>query len=211
MHLGFPQSPLTPKLLHYSHHFLRIDRGLIRPPTYVILHLPLGLWIFLGQFRVCSHKLWIKTDHHLACELRFYRLCLIEPDIKDHFIFQCLIYYEIRGWYHYLFRDAHSLISTFFQFLDHRCLALYRRETFLLRKHLLFDSQHLIEDRLITSFFPLTSGEGVHRWRIEDPSWPTWCTKKRVHVDLSFMRLWRITVFFSYSSINANTYQSQSA
>lgn len=141
-----PQSPLTPKLLHYSHHFLRIDRGLIRPPSYVSLHLPIVLWMFLGQFRVCSHQLRIESDHHLACELQVCWLCLLEPETEDYFIFQCSVYYEIQGQYHYLFRDAHSSISTFFQFLDHRCLTLYFRETFLHKKHLLSDSQHPIGD-----------------------------------------------------------------
>lgn len=163
--------------------------------------------MFLGQFRVCSHQLRIDTNYHLARELWFCWLCLIKPDTEDHFIFWCSIYYDIWGWYKCIFWYAHSSISIFFQFPDHCCLTLYLKETFLLKKHLLSDSQHLTGVRLITSFFLVASGEGVIRRRIKDSPRRT---RQRVHASLISMRSHRIMTFFSYNSADANTAQPRS-
>lgn len=43
--------------------------------------------------------------------------------------------YEIRVWFYYLFKESPNSPSTFFWFLDQRCLDLYMREALGLRYH----------------------------------------------------------------------------
>lgn len=159
--------------------------------------------MFLGQFRMCSHQLQIETDHHLAHQLWVCRLCSPKSEIEDHFIFRCSVYYEIQGWYQCLFWDSHNSILTFFQFLNQHCVALYLREAFLLRKRLLFDTQHSTNDHLITSFFQASSKEGACRRRRDDPLLPTQCTRQWMCADTIPLRSQWIKSFFSSNNANA--------
>jgi len=92
-----------------------------------------ALRVSLGSFKVGSHRLQAQIDHHIDNGERICKLCTLkEIENKIHFIFQCPLYYEIRGRFYCLFRDCSSL-SDFFSYYDQRCLALYFQEVTLLR------------------------------------------------------------------------------
>lgn len=186
MHLDLTLQPLSCKLAHYSQQYLQFDEVPIIPPSFTSLHLPLGLRMFLGQFQVCSHQLRIEMNHHL-----------------DHFIFQCSVYYEIRCKYHYLltlFQDSHGSLSTFLQYHDQHCLALYLHETFLLRKCLLASTQHSTSNRRITSFFWASPVEGERRRCHDDSLLPMRCTRRCLQDSHAPLRTRQSTSFFPTSS-----------
>lgn len=119
---------LPTKLEFYHRHCLQIStEGFIVPLGYTQLHLPHALWISLDQFMVSSHRLRIESrrakgvrqEGHICtlCDLRGVRS-------KEHFAFKCLIYYVIRGKYHYLFCDDLTPSHSFFTVLINSALQL---------------------------------------------------------------------------------------
>jgi hypothetical protein len=142
-----PPGGLRPKMAFYAEHFLGLRDGFIVRPHYTLCHWAHALRIPLGQFRVGSHRLRVETDHQIDRPDRICQLCqLQEVETEEHFIFRCPIYYEIRGWFHCLFKGAQTLTG-FFSYPDQRCLALYIQEALrfepilfsLLRDQTLFD------------------------------------------------------------------------
>lgn len=83
----------------YIGHFMDLRDGLIVRPYYTLYHWIDVLRIPLGQFRVGSHRLRVDVDHQIDLLDRICQLChLWEVETKEHFIFRCPIYYEIRGY-----------------------------------------------------------------------------------------------------------------
>ena len=95
---------------------------------------------------------------------------LQESETEMHLIFRCLIYYEIRGRYHCLYRDLGGSLSTFFWYQDQRCLALFIRELFCHRSHLLHAMHRLGMTRTITSCFHADPSGWSNKQRVESQS-----------------------------------------
>lgn len=73
------------------------------------------------------------------------------------------MYYEIRGWFHCLFRGPQSL-TNFFKYTDQRCLALYIQETLKHRAQILQPPTRPTTTQKITEFFNvLPSTRGTKR------------------------------------------------
>lgn len=91
-------------LLHLVH-VLRMS--LSSTPKYTWHHWPHGVRFPLSQLKVCSHQLWVESDHCIPLKTR---ICqsrhLQEMEAEEQFIFRCLIYHKIRGRYHSLFHDS---------------------------------------------------------------------------------------------------------
>ena len=120
----------------YAKHFLEIRVGLIARPQYTFRHWMHALRIPLGQFKVGSHRLWVESNHQIDRPKRICQLChLQEVETESHFIFRCLVYYEIRGCFYCLFRGLQTL-AAFFRYTDQRCLALYIQEALRFRAQL---------------------------------------------------------------------------
>jgi hypothetical protein len=120
-----PQGGLCPKMAFYVTQFLELRDGFIVRPQYTLCHWMHALHIPLGQFRVSFCRLRVETDHHFDRSDRTCQLChLHEFDTEEHFIFRCLIYYEIKGRFHCLFKGIQTLFG-FFKYPDQRSLALY--------------------------------------------------------------------------------------
>jgi hypothetical protein len=123
-----PPGGLRPKMTFYIEHFLKLRDGLIIRSPYTFHHWAHALRISPGQLRVESHRLRVETNHQIDRPDRIYQLCqLQEVKTKEHFIFRCPIYYEIRGLFHCLFKGMQTL-TIFFRYLNQRCLALYIQE-----------------------------------------------------------------------------------
>ena len=109
----------------YAEDFLEFKAGLIVRAQYSFCHWMHALQIPLEQFKVGSHRLRVDSDHQIDRSERICQLChLQEVETESHFIFRCLIYYEIRGRFYCLFRAPQTL-AAFFKYTDKRCLALY--------------------------------------------------------------------------------------
>jgi hypothetical protein len=89
-----------------------------------------------------------------------------------HLIFRCLIYYEIRGCYHYLYRDSGGSFSTFFQYQDERCLALFIKEIFNHRSQFLHAMPRLGMTKTIASYFHVDPSNRSNKWWAESQSAP---------------------------------------
>jgi hypothetical protein len=48
--------------------------------------------------------------------------------MKGHLIFHCPMYYEINRRSHCLYKESNISLTIFFQYLNHRCLALFLRK-----------------------------------------------------------------------------------
>ena len=145
--------------------FLVIQDGIVVRLAYLDRRWNHALRFSLGSFRVGSHRLRARTDHHMDQADRLCQLCtLMEVETEIHFLFRCPLYYEIRGRFYCLFRDCSSL-SMFFSYIDQRCLALYLQEATHLRQNTLQSfHQRRTSDQLITTFFsPLSPLRGLKR------------------------------------------------
>jgi hypothetical protein len=113
---------------------------------------------------VGSHRLRVETDHQINQPNRISQLCqLQEVKTKEHFIFRCPIYYEIRVRFHCLCRGAQTLTG-FFGYQDQRCLALHTQEALKFRSHTHQPPPRPNHIRRITSFFTmLPSSRGTKR------------------------------------------------
>ena len=113
-----PPRGLCTKMAFYVEHFLEIRDMLIVRPKYRLRNWMHALLIPLGQFRVGSHRLRVESDHQINRADRVCQLChLREVETESHFIFRCLVYYEIRGRFYCLFRGPQTL-SAFFRYID---------------------------------------------------------------------------------------------
>ena len=102
----------------YAEHFLEIKDRLIVRPQYTLRHWMHALRVPLGQFRVGSHRLRVESDHQIDRSDRICQLYhLQEVETESHFIFRCPVYYEIRGRFYCLFREAQTL-AVFIRYTD---------------------------------------------------------------------------------------------
>lgn len=90
--------------------------------------------------------------------------------------------------------------STFLQYPDQRCLALYLCETFLLWKRLLSRAQQSIRDRHITSYFRATFTNKTRKRAWKEHSLPTWCTRRCLLNTQVLLRICQISSFFPSSN-----------
>ena len=105
--------------------------------------------LFIGLSYCINIKffLFLHRDQHIC------RLCNLDVESEEHFIFTYPVYYEIRGRYYCLFRDTHTLKS-WINYEDQRCIALCMSEWFNITKELLSSSlQRITWSWPITSFF----------------------------------------------------------
>ncbi|KAI5070875.1 hypothetical protein GOP47_0015218 [Adiantum capillus-veneris] len=119
----------------YKEQFLHMSEdGFVVWPKYMDSHLSHGLQCVIGQLRTSSHQLQIETSRYTStpAEERVCELCDIEPETEEHYICRCLVYYEIRGHFHCLFRDGFGSVSRVMDYTDQRCLGLFLLE---LRRH----------------------------------------------------------------------------
>lgn len=104
------------------------------------------------------------TSHGLDRVCQLFRLQ--EIDTEERIIFRCLIYYEIKGKYYFLFPNLGRSLSTFFRYLDHKCISFFAREGFrdiYKPLYVLFQPEAF---KTITSYFPShLIGATSDRWR----------------------------------------------
>lgn len=135
----------------YVEHFKELrDKVSIHAP-YMRHHWMHALCISLCQFKVSSHRLWVKLKHQLNRLDRIFQLChLWEVETKVHFIFHCALYYEIKGQQHCLLRELQTL-SSFFKYPNQRWLALFIQEALRLCSHTICPPPRLVSTQIFTS------------------------------------------------------------
>ncbi|KAH7281279.1 hypothetical protein KP509_36G038900 [Ceratopteris richardii] len=90
-----PGRTLTPKMLHYREHFLRIsDQGFIETPRYMQTYLSHHLRVIIGQLRVSSHQLEIERGRARGVprEERWCPVCHTEIKSEEHLVIRCPAY-----------------------------------------------------------------------------------------------------------------------
>lgn len=97
----------------YAEHFIEIHNGIIVQPTYLYRRWCHSLRFSLGSFKVGSHHLWIRTDHHMDREDRVCRLCtLAEVESETHSLFRCPTTMRSKGDFT-VFSEIVSLFQSF--------------------------------------------------------------------------------------------------
>ena len=105
------------------------------------VHLSYGVRNAIGQLRTSSHQLWIEIGRYGADspppEDKISQLCQLEPETEEHYICRCPVYYEIRGHFHYLFKEGFGPLSQVLDFPNQKCLGLFLLELHQHKEHLL--------------------------------------------------------------------------
>lgn len=85
---------------------------------YILRHQMHAFRITLGQFRVVLDRLQVKAKHQTTSKGEICQLFnLQETQTEDHFVFQCHIYYKIRGQFYYIFGESQNSLSLSIFFL----------------------------------------------------------------------------------------------
>ena len=89
-------------------------------------------------------------------------LCHRELETKLHYICHCSAYYEIRGRFHYFFREGFGPFSRVMRYEDQRCLGLFLIELCRHRESLMRgETNHSQSQRQITNFFRAHIGQSA--------------------------------------------------
>ena len=114
---------LGTKMAAYKEHFLQFtEDGFVVKPSYMDAHPSYGVWCAISQIRTSSHQLEIEVHRFNGIQVneRICQLCKLEPRIEYHFICRCLVYYEIRGRFHCLFREGFGPLSRVMRYENQR-------------------------------------------------------------------------------------------
>eukprot|EP00245_Coleochaete_scutata_P010377 TRINITY_DN3619_c0_g1_i11.p1 TRINITY_DN3619_c0_g1~~TRINITY_DN3619_c0_g1_i11.p1 ORF type:complete len:1206 (-),score=200.47 TRINITY_DN3619_c0_g1_i11:736-4353(-) len=92
----------------------------------------------LAKFRCGSHDLEVERGRHsnpfVSRELRLCKLCNMgKVEDEVHFLFECPLYYEIRGRYHFLFRYADRDVCKFLNHPERDVVGHYFLDCYQLR------------------------------------------------------------------------------
>lgn len=103
-----PKESLSLQMLHYSCFYLQLENGLITT-KYNLIQMSQNLRFPLAELRVFSHQLHIELDHHFPRDQHIWKFWNLDVEFEEHFIFTCLVYYEIHGRYYCLFINIYTL------------------------------------------------------------------------------------------------------
>ena len=110
-----PLEGLSSKMSFYLNNFMQLGANVIVKPEYTSRLWMYSLRIPLSQFKVGSHR--VDIDHHILRAEKTCWLCYLqETQLEEHLIFRCPIYYEIKWWFHCLYRDQGNSLSIFFYY-----------------------------------------------------------------------------------------------
>ena len=150
------------KLSHYKTHFLHTSEdGFIIKPSYMDKHLSNVLRNVIGQLRTSSHQLEIEVSIYarIPLEWRICQLCDQGLKSKEHYVCHYSVFYEIRGRYHYLFKQGFGSLCKVMEYENQLFSRLFllelKRHTEKLLKNRTSTEAH--QPRTITTFFsPIT-------------------------------------------------------
>ena len=153
-----PQNITWYKDGHYKKHFLYTskDRFIIRPP-YMDIHIFYAMCSVTGKLQTSSHLLLIEVGRYtrIPLEERICQLCNQGVGSEKHHVCHCIVFYEIRGRYHCLFKQGFRPLRKVMEYEDQRCLRLFLLELKRHREKLLKDNSTATQahpQRTITNF-----------------------------------------------------------
>ena len=140
----------------YRGKFLQVSEdGFVTCPSYMDTHLSHGLRCAIGQILTSSHQLEIEFGRFqgIPPEDRLCKLCGTKPETELHYVCHCIVYYEIRGRFHCLFKEGFGPLDRVMKYKDQRCLGLYLLEIHRHRNTLLRRQRARQNQRQINDFF----------------------------------------------------------
>ncbi|MCO5594472.1 hypothetical protein L7F22_048502 [Adiantum nelumboides] len=157
--------PLPPTMLYYHEHFLSISgQGFIETPEYMQIYMPHRLRVAIGQLRVSSHQLAIKsgTASGIPREERICQLCRAEVESEEHQVIRCPAYSELRAQY-----PLRPTLRQCMTEMDQRQFGRFLTEALCIREQRLLQSsvERDTSQTTITQFFSVSTTR-----QTDDPS-----------------------------------------